>query len=107
MRRSFTLRAIIWFTFVLSSAFVFALFTFDVFAFLACHRARRRFPFVLLPLTLAGLAAEVESVESPNSNASSSTNRVTVPPPGLSSTGTAHSTVGTISTLMEDHAQSG
>ena len=48
-----------------------------------------------------------ESVEPPNSNASSSTNRVTPPPPGLFSAGTAPSTTGTISTLMEDHAQSG
>ena len=48
-----------------------------------------------------------ESVEPPNRNASSSTNRVTPPPPGLFSAGTAPSTTGTISTLMEDHAQSG
>ena len=48
---------------------------------------------------------EVESVEPPNSNASSSTNRVTPPPPGLSSTGSAQSTVGTISTPIEDHAR--
>ena len=54
--------------------------------------------------------AEVDeevSVELPNSNASSSTNRVTSPPPGLSSIGTAQSTAGTMSTLIEDHAQSG
>ena len=50
---------------------------------------------------------EKETVEPPISNASSSTNRVTPPPPGLSSTGTAQSTSGKISTLMEDHAQSG
>ena len=50
---------------------------------------------------------EEESVEPPNSSASSSTTRVTPPPPGLSSAGTAQSTVGSISTLMEDHAQSG
>ena len=50
---------------------------------------------------------EEESVEPPNSSASSSTTRVTPPPPGLSSAGTAQSTVETISTLMEDHAQSG
>ena len=42
-----------------------------------------------------------------NSNASSSTNRVTLPSPRLSSTGNAQSTVVKISTLMEDHAQSG
>ena len=47
-----------------------------------------------------------ESVEPPNSSASS-TNRVTPPPPGLSSVGTAQSTTGSISTLVEDHAQSG
>ena len=39
--------------------------------------------------------------------ASSSTTRVTPPPPGLFSAGTAQSTTGTISTLMEAHAQSG
>ena len=50
---------------------------------------------------------EEESVELPNSSASSSTTRVTPPPPGLSSAGTAQSTAGTISTLIEDHAQSG
>ena len=37
-------------------------------------------------------------------NFSSSTNRVTPPPPGLRSTGTAQSTAGTICTLMEKHA---
>ena len=42
----------------------------------------------------------------PPDNATSGTNRVT-PPLRLSSTGTAQSTAGTISTLMEDHAQSG
>ena len=49
-------------------------------------------------------AAEVdeeESNEPPNSSASSSTTRVTPPP------GTAQSTTGQISTLMEAHAQSG
>ena len=51
--------------------------------------------------------AEEESVEPPNSSASSSTTRVTPPPPGLSSAGTAQSTTGSISTLMEAHAQSG
>ena len=50
---------------------------------------------------------EEESVEPPNSSASSSTTRVTPPPPGLFSDGTAPSTRGTISTLMEAHAQSG
>ena len=50
---------------------------------------------------------EVESVEPPHSSASSSTTRVTPPPPGLSSAGTAQSTTGSISTLMEAHAQSG
>ena len=51
---------------------------------------------------------EEESVEPPNSSASSSsTNRVTLPPPCLSSAGAAQSTTGTISTLMEEHAQSG
>ena len=50
---------------------------------------------------------EEESVELPNSSASSSTTRVTPPPPGLFSAGTAQSTTGTISTLMEAHAQSG
>ena len=50
---------------------------------------------------------EEESVEPPNSSANSSTTRVTPPPPGLSSAGAAKSTAGTISTLMEDHAQSG
>ena len=50
---------------------------------------------------------EEESVEPPNSSASSSTTRVTPPPPGLFSAGTAQSTTGTISTLMEAHAQSG
>ena len=39
-------------------------------------------------------------------DASRSTNRVT-PPPGLFSAGTAQSTTGTISTLMEDHVRSG
>ena len=48
---------------------------------------------------------EEESVEPPNSSTSSSTTRVT-PPPGLFSAGTAQSTTGTISTLMEAHAQS-
>ena len=50
---------------------------------------------------------EEESVEPPNSSASSSTTRVTPPPHGLSSAGTAQSTTGSISTLMEAHAQSG
>ena len=50
---------------------------------------------------------EEESVEPPNSSASSSTTRVTPPPLGLSSAGTAQSTNGSISTLMEAHAQSG
>ena len=50
---------------------------------------------------------EEESVESPNSSASSSTTRVTPPPPSLFSAGPAQSTTGTISTLMEAHAQSG
>ena len=50
---------------------------------------------------------EEECVEPPNSRASSSTTRATPPPPGLSSAGAAQSTAGTISTLMEDHAQSG
>ena len=50
---------------------------------------------------------EVESVEPPNSSASSSTTRVTPPPPGLFSAGNPQSTTGTISTLMEAHAQSG
>ena len=50
---------------------------------------------------------EEESVEPPNSSASSSTTRVTPPPPGLSLAGTAQSTTGSISTLMEAHAQSG
>ena len=50
---------------------------------------------------------EEELVKPPNSNASSSTNRVTPPPSGLFSAGTAQSTTGTISTLMQDHAQSG
>ena len=50
---------------------------------------------------------EEESVEPTNSSASSSTTRVTPPPPGLSSAGIAQSTVGSISTLVEDHAQSG
>ena len=49
---------------------------------------------------------EEESVEPPNSSASSTT-RVTPPPTGLFSAGTAQSTTGTISTLMEAHAQSG
>ena len=49
---------------------------------------------------------EEESVEPPNSGASSSTNRVTPPLTGLSSAGTAQSTTGTISTLVEAHAQS-
>ena len=48
-----------------------------------------------------------ESVELPKSIASSSTTRVTPPPPGLSSAGTAQSTTGPISKLMEAHAQSG
>ena len=50
---------------------------------------------------------EEESVEPPNNSASNSTTRVTPPPPGLFSAGTAQSTTGTISTLMEGHAQSG
>ena len=50
---------------------------------------------------------EEESVEPPNSSASSSTKRVTTPPLGLFSTETVQSTTGTIFTLMEDHAQSG
>ena len=50
---------------------------------------------------------EEESVEPPNSSASSNTTRVTPPPHVLSSVGTAQSTAGTISTLMEDQAQSG
>ena len=50
---------------------------------------------------------EEESVEPPNSSASSSTTRVTPPPPGSFSAGTAQSTTGTISTLVEAHAQSG
>ena len=50
---------------------------------------------------------EEESVEPPNSSASSSTTRVTPPPPGSFSAGTAQFTTGTISTLMEAHAQSG
>ena len=50
---------------------------------------------------------EEESVEPPKSSASSSTTRVTPPPPGLFSAGTAQSTTGTISTLMEAHAESG
>ena len=50
---------------------------------------------------------EEESVEPPNSSASSSATRVIPPPPGLFSAGTAQSTTGTISTLMEAHAQSG
>ena len=50
---------------------------------------------------------EEESVEQPNSSASSSTTRVTQPPPGLCSAGTAQSKTGTISTLMKAHAQSG
>ena len=50
---------------------------------------------------------EVESVEPPNSSASSSTTRVTPQPHGLFSAGIAQSTTGTISTLMEAHAQSG
>ena len=50
---------------------------------------------------------EEESVELQNSSASSSTTRVTPPPPGLSLAGTAQSTKGSISTLMEAHAQSG
>ena len=50
---------------------------------------------------------EEESVEPPNSSASSSTKRVTTPPPGLSLAGTAQSTTGSISTLVEAHAQSG
>ena len=50
---------------------------------------------------------EEESVEPPNSNVSSSTTRVTPPPPGLSSAETAQSTTGSISALMEAHAQSG
>ena len=44
---------------------------------------------------------EEESVESPNSSASSSTTRVTLPPPNLTSAGIAQSTTGTISTLIE------
>ena len=50
---------------------------------------------------------EEESVELPNCSASSSTTRVTPPLPGLFSAGTAQSTTGTISTLMEAHTQSG
>ena len=50
---------------------------------------------------------EEESVDPPNSGASSSTTRVTPPPPGFFSAGTAQSTTGTISALMEAHAQSG
>ena len=50
---------------------------------------------------------EEETAEHPNSDASSSTHRVTLPPLGLSSTGTAQSTAGTVSTLLEDHALSG
>ena len=50
---------------------------------------------------------EKESVEPPQSSASSRTTRVTPPPPGVFSPGTAQSTTGTISTLMEAHAQSG
>ena len=49
---------------------------------------------------------EEESLEPQNSSASSSTTRVTPPPPGLSLVGTAQSTTGSISTLMEVHAQS-
>ena len=51
---------------------------------------------------------EEESAEPSNRGASSSLTRVTPPPPpGLSSAGTAQSTTGSISTLMEAHAQSG
>ena len=50
---------------------------------------------------------EEESVEPPNSSASSSTTRVTPPSLGLSSAGIAQSTTGTMSTLVEDHALSG
>ena len=50
---------------------------------------------------------EEESVEPPNSSASSSATRVTQPPSGLFSAGTAQSTTGTISTLMEALVQSG
>ena len=56
--------------------------------------------------TVAGVDEE-ESVERPNSSASSSTTRVTQPLPCLSLAGTAQSTTGSISTLMEAHAQSG
>ena len=57
--------------------------------------------------TLFADVDEEESVEQPHSSASSSTTRVTPPPLGLSSTGTAQPTTGSISTLMEAHAQSG
>ena len=50
---------------------------------------------------------EAESVEPPNSSASSSTTRITPPLPCLSSAGTAQSTTGSISTLVEAHAQLG
>ena len=55
---------------------------------------------------IVAVVDEEESVEPPNSSATSSTTRVTPPPPGLSSAGTAQSTTGSISTLMEAHAQS-
>ena len=48
---------------------------------------------------------EEDSVEPPHNSASRSTNRVTPPLLGLSSAGTAQSTTWTISTMMEDHAQ--
>ena len=50
---------------------------------------------------------EEESVEPPNSSASNSTTPVAPPPLDLSSAGTAQSTTGTISTLMEAHARQG
>ena len=50
---------------------------------------------------------EAETVELPNGEASSGTNRVRPPLPCLFSAGTAQSTAGTISALIEDHAQPG
>ena len=49
---------------------------------------------------------EEESVDPPSESASSSTTRVTLSLPGLSSAGSAQSTTGMIFTLMEGHAQS-
>ena len=65
-----------------------------------CGKGRHKLKECRYKNTVAEVDEE-ESVEPPSSGASSSTNRVTLPPPGLFSAGTAQFTTGTISTLLE------